>query len=215
VNGSYGGGYQVVRWDTSGVLLGTDPTSVGGGGPFISDGYSLATVVRMDPLTGAVSSPLCTGGRFGDVAPDGTVACLTGPNTDVQIIVTSPDGSTTTIDTGMPFAGQVGFVGSSSLLTYGTSNDVWNANGWTTNLLVVQLGGATPSPDTLSSGDGAGDNESSYPWYKIVDGNSIVETRGGSVTSSLVLVDLTTGQTTTVISTTVTTSDNIQILGVL
>jgi hypothetical protein len=192
-------GYRVLRWDSSGVLLGSDPTGVGGGGPFIGEGYSLGGVVRLNPLTGTTSAPLCTGGRFGDVAPDGTLACLTGPNSDAQIIVTSSDGSTTTIDTGMPFAGQIGFVGESSLLTFCTSSDVSTADGgWTTNLLVVQLKGQAPAQDTLSSGDGPGQNESSYAWLKLLDGTSIVETRGDSGSSSLVMIDLTTGQTTTI-----------------
>jgi hypothetical protein len=199
VNGSYGGGFRVLRWDASGALLGTDPTSVGGGGPFIGDGYILATVVSLNPLTGAVSSSLCTKGRFGDVAPDGTVACLTGSSSDAQITVTSPHGSTATIDTGMPFAGQIGFVEGSSLLTFCTSDDVETADGdWTTNLLVAKLNGQVPSPDTLSSGDGPGQNESSYAWSKLLDGTSIVETRGDSGSSSLVMIDLTTGQTTTI-----------------
>ena len=46
-------------WDSVGVLLGSDPTGVGGAGPFIGDGYTLSGVVRLDPLTGTVSAPLC------------------------------------------------------------------------------------------------------------------------------------------------------------
>ena len=198
VSGTWGGGYQALRWDSSGVLLGADPTSVGGAGPFIGDGYGLATVVRMDPLSGTVSPPLCTKGRFGDVAPDGTLACLTGQESDAQIVVTRPDGSTTTIDTGMKVAGQIGFAGGSSLLTYCTSDDVWNADGWTTDLLTVRLSGHTVSTSTLSSGDGPNQNESAYPWDKIVNGSSIVEIRGASGSTSLVMTNLATGQTTTI-----------------
>ena len=50
-------GYRLLRWDSAGVLLGSDPTGVGGGGPFIGEGYSLPGVVRMNPLTGALSPP--------------------------------------------------------------------------------------------------------------------------------------------------------------
>jgi hypothetical protein len=195
--GGFGGGYQVLRWDQSGVLLGTDPTSVGGAGPFLGESYSLATVVRLAPVSGAVSPSLCPNGQFGDVAADGTMACLTGQGSDARIVVTRTDGSTTTIDTGMEDAGQIGFVGGSSLLTYCTSAG-WNGDAWTTNLLVVQLGAQTPSPKTLSSGDGAGQNESSYPWYKLVNGTSIVELGVESGAWSLAMISLSTGQTTTV-----------------
>ena len=193
-------GYRLLRWDSAGVLLGSDPTGVGGGGPFIGEGYSLPGVVRMNPLTGALSPPLCTTGRFADVASDGTLACLTGWGTDSEIEVTSPGGSTTTIDTGMPFAGQIGFAGGSSLLTFCTSSDVWTDGAWTTNLLAVQLGAGTPMPETLSSGAGPGQNESSYAWFKIVDGTSMFETRGGTGASSLVMINLLTGQMTDIVA---------------
>jgi len=198
LDANQGGGYRVLRWDASGVLLGADPTGVGGGGPFIDESYSLPGVVSFDPLSGAVSSPLCKDGRFGDVAADGTVACVTGIGTDAQIVVTRPAGSTSTIDTGLPLAGQVAFVGGSSFLTYCTSDGVWNANGWTTNLLSVQLGSGTPSPVTLSSGDGPGENEDSYAWFKILEGTSIVETRVVGGTPSVVTIDLSTGGSTTI-----------------
>ena len=97
----------------------------------------------------------------------------------------------------MPDAGQIGFVGGSSLLTYCTSAG-WSGDAWTTNLLVVPLQGQSPSPETLRRGDAAGDDDNAYPWHKIVGDDSIVELSSGSGATSLVAISLTTGQTTAV-----------------
>lgn len=200
VNGAFGGGYPVLRWDSAGVLLGTGPTGVGGGGPFISESYSLAQVERLDPLSGALSPPLCASGRFGDVATDGTVACITGEGSDARIVVTGSDGVTTTLDTHAVLAGQVGFVAGSSLLTYCTSTDNPGPDGagWTTDLLSVDLTQQPLAPRTLSSGDGPGLNENAEAWDKLVGSVSIAELRGSAPTS-LAMVDLASGRTTTLV----------------
>jgi hypothetical protein len=191
-----GGGYQALRWDVSGVLLGTYPTGVGGAGPFIGEGYSLSTVVRMDPQTGALSPPLCSSGRFADKAADGTLACLTGVGTDTKILVTTSGGSTTTIDTGSDTAGLVSFVGGSSVLTYCTSAAA--SSGWTEALLSVALGGSSPSPTTLIPASAGDEFDGSLAWFRLVGTTSIAEILGGSGPTSLAEVNLSTGQQTTI-----------------
>jgi len=189
-----GGGYQALRWDASGVLLGADPTGVGGAGPFISEGYSLSAVVRMDPQTWALSSPLCSSGRFADEAADGTLACLTGVGTDTKILVSPPGGSTTTIDTGSDTTGVVAFVGGSSFLTYCTSAAA--SSGWSEALLSVALGGSNPSPATLIPDSAGDDFDGSLAWFRLVGTTSVAEILGGSGPTSLAEVNLTTGQAT-------------------
>ncbi|MGD0447272.1 MAG: hypothetical protein ABSB36_01475 [Candidatus Dormibacteria bacterium] len=196
--GEAAGGYQALRWDPSGVLLGSYPTEVGGAGPFIDEDYSFSVVVSMDAATGAVSAPLCSSGQFADEAPDGTLACLIGLNTDAKIVVTKPSGATTTVDTGLASAGQVAFVGGTSAeLTYCTSATT-SSGGWSENLLSVQLGGQNPSPTTLASDAPYGQLEGPYAWTKLVSTTSIAELLGGTGPTSLGEVNLSTGQTTTV-----------------
>jgi hypothetical protein len=196
INGAVAGGYQLLRWDAAGLLLGTQPTGVGGGGgPFLDDDYALATVVRLDPQTATLSAPLCSSGQFGDEAADGTVACLTGINTNTAIEVTKPGGSTTTLDTGAQ-AGQVAFVGGSSLLTYCTGGPPAGGADFTENLLTTQLGGSTPSTRTLISGSTGSTLEGPWPWYKLA--GSSPPTMVENQSAELVEVNLTTGQTTTV-----------------
>ena len=193
--GGSAGGYQALRWDPSRVLLGSDPTEVGGAGPFIDESYSFSVVVSMDPTTGTVSPPLCSSGRFADEAADGSVACLTGLNTDAKIVVTKPGGATTTIDTGSASAGQLAFVGGSSLLTYCTSATA-SSGGWSENLLAVQLGGQSPSPKTLVAGSTGSELEGPYAWTKLVGTTSIAELLGGTGPTSLGEVNLSTGAQT-------------------
>lgn len=197
VNGAAAGGYQLLRWDALGLLLGAQPTGVGGGGgPFIDDGYSLATVVRLDLQTATLSGPLCSSGQFADEAADGTVACLTGLDTDTRIVVTKPGGSTTTLDTGAAEVGQVAFVGGSSLLTYCTGGPAAAGSDFTENLVTAQLGGSTPSTRTLISGSAGSALEGPWPWYKLAGSSppSMVEIQY----VDLVEVNLTTGQITTI-----------------
>jgi hypothetical protein len=196
VNGGFAGGYQALRWDPSGVLLGSHPTDVGGAGPFIGESYSFGLVVSMDPATGQLSAPLCSSGRFADEAADGSVACISGLGSDAKIVVTKPGGATTTVDTGSSSAGQVAFVGGSSLLTYCTSASA--SSGWTESLLAVQLGGSSPSPKTLVPGSTASQLEGPFAWYKLVGTTSIAEIEGASESTELVEVNLGTGQTTTI-----------------
>jgi hypothetical protein len=199
LNGGFGGGYRVLRWDPSGVLLGTDPTGVGGAGPFLNDGYTLATMVRLDPLTVTLSSSLCASGRFGDVAPDGTVACVTDEGSDAEIAVTPPQGSPSSIATGIKLAGHVQFVGGSSLLTYCTSdeNPAADGAGWTEELWTVDLGTSATLPRQLMSGDGS--------WCEggVVAGADALAVpvgTGGGETPSIEILNLTTGQATATIA---------------
>jgi hypothetical protein len=197
VSGAFAGGYQLLRWDASGLLLGSQPTDVGGGGgPFIDEGYSFATVVRLNPQTATVSAPLCSSGQFADEAADGTTACLTGVHTDTKIVVTKSGASTTTLDTGSAEIGQVAFVGGSSLLTYCTGGPAAGGADFSENLLTVQLGGPAPSTRTLISGSPGGQLEGPWAWFKLAGSSppSMVEIQS----SDLVEVNLSTGQSTTV-----------------
>jgi hypothetical protein len=199
LNGGFGGGYRVLRWDPSGVLLGTDPTGVGGAGPFLNDEYTLATVVRLDPLTVTLSPPLCASGRFGDVAPDGTVACLTGEGSDAEILVTLPQGSPSSIATGIKLAGHVQFVGGSSLLTYCTSdeNPAADGAGWTEELWTVDLGTSTASLTLLQSGDNSWCEDGVVAG---ADSLALPVGMGPGATPSVEIFDLTTGQATATIA---------------
>jgi len=191
-------GYQVLSWDASGVLLGTELTGIGGGpAPFTwTDGVDLQIVVDFDPVTGDVSTPLCstTTDSFRDIAPGGTVACAVQGTSDAEIQVRSPDGSITTIPTGSPLAGHVRFVDGTSLLTYCTSDDQEVGDTqFTEDLWSVEIGSATPSPQMLMTGD--------LSWCEggVVAGtSSIAELGGGADTTSIVLINLSSGQTTTV-----------------
>lgn len=196
VNGAAAGGYQVLRWDATGVLLGSYPTGVGGAGPFIDESYSFAIVVRLDPATGTVSAALCSSGQFADEATDGSIACLSGLGSDAKIAVTKPGGATTTVDTGSDSAGEVAFLGGTSAeLTYCTAATVSSPTYyWIENLLAVQLGS---SPTTLIQGNTTGGLEGPYAWFKLVGGTSIAEIQGASGSTELVEVNFNTGQTTT------------------
>jgi hypothetical protein len=199
VNGGFGGGYRVLSWDPSGVLLGTDPTGVGGAGPFLNDDYTLATVVRLDPLTVTLSSPLCTTGRFGDVAPDGAVACVTGEGSDAEIAVTPFQGSPSSIDTGIKLAGHVQFVDGSSLLTYCTSdeNPAADGAGWTEELWTVDVGTPATSPSLVMSGDNSWCEDGVVAG---ADSLALPTGTGPGGTPSIEILDLTTGRATATIA---------------
>jgi len=190
--GGSAGGYQALRWDPSGILLGSFPTEVGGAGPFIGESYSFSVVVSLDPATGTVSAPLCSSGQFADEAADGSVACISGLGSDAKIVVTKAGGATTTVDTGAASAGEVAFVGgTSAALTYCTAATADSPNYyWTENLLSVQLGS---SPTTLIQADTTGGLEGPYAWFKLLGANSIVEIQGSSASTALTQVNLGTG----------------------
>jgi hypothetical protein len=193
---SEGGGYQVVGWATSGVLLGSDPTGIGGGpSPFgWTDGVSLSTVDELNPATGALSSPFCVkdGGSFRALAPDGTQACESQTASGARFDIQSLDGLMTPITTGVSQAGHVRFANGSSTVTYCTSDDQPTATAqFGETLWVAQLGGGAVSPRQLMSGD--------LSWCEqgaVTGPDSIVEVGGGGDPSSAVLVDLESGQVT-------------------
>ena len=183
--------YSILRWDADGVLLGSEPDGSGGAGPFV-DESALAAVVRFDPTRGSVSAPLCDG-RFGDAAPDGTLACVSGG----QIIVTRPDGSTVTVVTGSTQVGQVAFAGGSSTLTYCTAG-AWSGVGdWADALTVVDV--AENVPQIRQTADYQ-DFENALAFDKVVNGDEIVELEGattiGGSPTSLAVVSLGTGAIT-------------------
>ncbi|MGA8015853.1 MAG: hypothetical protein WCB85_08055 [Candidatus Dormiibacterota bacterium] len=205
VGGEAAGGFRVVEWAASGVLLGSDPTGVGGAGPFIDDDYQLARVVRFDPVSGDVSSPLCPvgpGDRFADLAADGSVACVSGEAADAQITVTSPDGSTNTYDTNAPYAGQVAFAASPLSLIFCTSQGApEGGGGWTDSLSVLSLAQGGQAARVMRGQDQAAWDESGSAPAKVVSTSAIADlgpSAPGSSQAALVLISLSTGQATTV-----------------
>ena len=195
VGNTFGGGYAVLRWDPSGVLLGADPTGVGGLGPFVMEGYSIETVVRLDPVTGSISAPLCNG-PFGDLASDGALACITGEGSDAQIAVTGPETSSTTIDTHDQYAGGVGFRDGSSVLVNRTTSDAAEPceSAYCQDLWAVQLGGQTVAPRELRSAD-----PPNFGAVLLSD-DTAVDLVSESTGPELVLIDLTTDQVTPIVA---------------
>ena len=147
IEGTYEGGYRPLAWTTKGILLGSDPTQVGGEGPFIDSGYAQAVVVLMDPTAGAISQPLApTGCLFQDIADDGTVACLPGRGQNgTSITLISPQGATSRLP--MPrsdWIGDVRFLQGSRDVVFETAT-LLNASqgvGWRTDVGVI-IGGTT------------------------------------------------------------------------
>jgi hypothetical protein len=204
VNGAWAGGYRVMAWTAQGVLLGSSPTGVGGVGPFIIEDYSLATVVNLDAQTGNLSAPLCpvgTGDRFGDLASDRSVACVSGEGGDAKITVTGPTGSRATVNTEAPYAGQVAFVGGTSTLTFSTSLGAVEGGGaWYDNLAVANLSQPSAAPVNVRSGDDANWDEQGFAFDKLVGSSTIAElgpASPGSTATVLMLINLSTAQPTT------------------
>jgi hypothetical protein len=171
---SAGGGYAVLRWDATGVLLGTALQNVGGAGPFISEGYEFESVVQLDPSTGAISAPLTSSCRFSDVASDGTIACVSG----TSIKVLHPDGTVTAIEASGRAVGRVAFAGDSSTLTYCVANDTSDGS-WADTLYVVDLDAGTPVPKALSATNGLGniiEGADAAAWTDVVSGQTLVAT---------------------------------------
>jgi hypothetical protein len=129
------------------------------------------------------------------------VACLTGEGSDAEIVVTPPQGSPSSIDTSIQFAGHLQFVGGSSLLTYCTSDESpasdGSGAGWTEELWTVDLGTSATSPQQLMSGDGS--------WCEggvVAGANSLAVPvgTGGGETPSIEILNLTSGQATATIA---------------
>ena len=198
VDNVYGGGYRVLRWDGAGVLLGTAPQNVGGAGPFIEDTYGLDSVVRLDPDSGALSTPLdCSGrGRFGDVAADGTTACAS----DGTVVIRRPDGSVRTMANAEAHVGAIAFVGGSSTVVWCASagagtTPLPGGDEWSDGLYSASLSGDQPSRHLLATAGGA-QFESGYAFNRVIDDHTIAELTGTSSASSLTLVDVSTGHRT-------------------
>jgi hypothetical protein len=149
--------------------------------------------VQLDPVTGSISEPLCNG-PFGALAPDGTLACITGEGSDAQIAVTVPEGSSTTIDTHGQYAGGVGFRDGSSTLVYTTASDATElcTRAYCQDLWSVQLGGQTVAPRELRSAD------SPNFGAVLLSDDTAVDLVTESAGSELALINLTTGQTTVI-----------------
>ena len=190
-----GGGYSLLAWDASGVILGTAPTGVGGGpSPFVD--YSNITVVRLDPVALSTSSPLCGSLSFEGTGPDGSLACVTrlGENAPAQagIQVVRPGGTSVSVSTGQPMAGHV-LLPDASTVAYCTTDDNPAPDGalWTETLWEAQLGATPISPRKLMSGD--------QGWCETgaaVSNTSIAEilnSNGAQNAGDLAIVDLTTG----------------------
>jgi hypothetical protein len=210
--GRYAGGYRVLAWTASGVLLGTDPSGVGGAGPFIGDGYSRASVVELNPVTGTLStSSLCpSGDTFGQMSADGSVvACVSDTGSQAQITLSQPAaGTSIVIPTGATLAGHVLFTEGANALTYCTGDEQaatdGSGSGWTETLWRLSIGaGSPPTPQRLMSGEGSWCEEGA-----VLDAGTMVEAQMSNGASTYGTVDLVSGQ-----STTIGTMD--QLLGVL
>jgi hypothetical protein len=185
------GGYSVQRWDRNGILLGSHPTGVGGNGPFIDERYGLSVVVRLDPSSGRLSPPLVIDCRFGDIAADGTIACVSG--TSVKVV--RVDGSATTITTDGAVVGHLAFMGSSSTLAYAVARYTDQAQtGWADTLYVARLGDGPRSAATTTKVATFAHPfaEDPFAWNCVVDGTTIagLTSQEGGSTRQVVLIRL-------------------------
>ncbi len=189
----YGGGYSVLRWDPAGLLLGSHPTGVGGVGPFISEGYGLNNVVRMDPNSGQASGRISPSGcRFGDIASDGTVACVS----DSGITVTGAAGSATAPVPGLQSdhpAANLAFVGGSDRLIYSvaTFSDA-SQPAWTDALMVATRSGGHLSSTTVARSLSSR-SENGHTWSHVVDANTVAVIAGAADNSKLALLTIASG----------------------
>jgi hypothetical protein len=183
-------GYEVLRWDRQGVLLGTAPTNVGGVAPFIGDGYELSIVVRMDLASGALSAPLAPHGcRFGDIAADGTVACADRAARDIRLI--GKDGSIQHIRTGAEFFGGIGFLPGTTSLAFLTTLPPGDYP-WTDALHVYDPAARSRTPRTVVEGVDPG-TEYEHGFDAVVDADTIAVIMGPASNPKLSLVKLSTG----------------------
>jgi hypothetical protein len=107
--------------------------------------------------------------------------------------IESPGGSTTVIRTGVTDAGHLRFANGSSTVTYCTSDDQPTVDGaqFGDALWAVPLGAGTVSPRMLMSGD--------LSWCEdgaVAGTDVIAELGGGTDTTSVLLINLDTGQAT-------------------
>jgi hypothetical protein len=197
-----GGGYSLLGWSPTSVLLGTDPEGVGGGGPGfeLSADYSFMKVVLMDPSAGTISSqPLCTGeGTFQALSDGGTlVACReTSAGSVAHLEVGPTDGPMVSIDTGAGTAGAVDFAPDGSALTFCTL-DGPTAGGYPETLWSVPLGGASTERSLMTQ------NEWSGCGGYVVGGGFAVVLAGenpspGAPGVPVDVIELSTGATTTI-----------------
>jgi hypothetical protein len=200
-NGHPAGGYRVLRWDAAGLLLGTDPTGVGGAGPFIGETYTRGSVVRMDPQTGTVSSPFPSGCGFMDVAGDGSVACRT--STGFEVV--RPDGSsaTATVTVATPGGasvrggyGGLAFLRGSTSLLYSVANPAGggdaSAPGWTDTMYTGQVVGSAITGHAVAS-TRTNTNENGHAWADVIDPNRVAVIDGAGVGAIAVVLTLSTG----------------------
>jgi hypothetical protein len=186
------GGYAALRWYSGGLLLGSDPTNVGGAGPFISEDYERAVVVVMDPATGRVAQPLPCPPY--DVAGDGSAVCLDAAGLSIK----GPGGTSTSIPVGTAErVGDVAFVGGSHRLVYFSASadqTTWGPSGWTDSVHVVTVSGSHLDDHVVATGAAWDEVDSAWSW--VVDSTTIAFVTGPRDNPTAVLLDVTTGATT-------------------
>jgi hypothetical protein len=194
-----GGGYPPLAWDSTGVLLGSAPENVGGGGPGFElvENYRLLEVVLLNPSTGAFASqPLCGGAQaFQALSQDGEVmACRTvaaAGRSNKGIEVGPPGGAMAAIDTSPSVVGDVAITPDDRYVTYCTEQGVPgdnNEDDYTETLWSAQLTGSG-TPVSLMTQDQGSD----CGGYSV--GDDVAASLAGS---NVDLIDLATGETTTI-----------------
>lgn len=195
LNNQYAGGYVPLGWYSSGLLLGTEPTNVGGAGPFIEQSYRRSIVVVMDPATGVLTQPSPCPPY--DVAGDGTVACVDSG----AISVVGDDGTRASISTTGDYrVGEVAFVGGPSRLIYVSASEPVQTSstyGWTDALHVATIANGAVDDRVLPGALCTGEPEVDSAHVQVMDASTVAVVGGTTILdSSAELIDVTTGATT-------------------
>ena len=194
------GGYPPLAWGSTGVLLGSGPDNVGGGGPgFELDGgqYRFWQVVLVNPSTGAFSSqPLCAGaGDFQALSQDGElIACRTVASSG-GIEVGPPGGTMDAIEAGATVVGAVAFSPDDAFVTYCTLGSVSSdGQDWAETLWSAPAkGSGTPvSLVTQDQWSGCGGYALGNDFAAVLAGVN------GASSAPVDVIDLRTGETTTI-----------------
>ncbi len=195
-----GGGFPVIVWTTTGVLLGTDSQGTGGGGP----GFELNVNYRemrtnlLDPFADQISSDLCPD-HFQDLLTAlGMVACRSSGGTSDTEFEIGPLGSApqATIDAGAVVAGDAGFAANGALLHFCTFT-MGSGENYSETLWSIPIAGSAGGPRSIMTGDqwaGCGEAHFDLPSASDVGEDSIAVFSPTS--SALDIVDLATGGVT-------------------
>jgi hypothetical protein len=191
------GGYPALGRDDAGVLLGSEPMGVGGGGPGadLVLTYQFSEVVVMNPSTGSLSAPLCAGagaGTYQALSPDGELEVCRASGPAYAIEYGSLAGPLTTVDAGASAAGDAAITPDRSYVTYCTLGAAGADGSFPETLWSVQLGGSATPRSLMTQA-----NWSECGGYGV--GNDFAVTLAGSEQPDPVdLIELASGDTTTI-----------------